>query len=118
MSRQQIKHFGIFFKKKSKISEIYYYIWNHHGKLIQISTNMPSFGSVFREIQFEMLTILTFFFIKRQRPRVRCYVDARIIDDNHSVTMPWRRLNASPEPWLSVNIGSYHLSPRDYQTRY
>ena len=32
------------FVKNLKIIERYYYIWNPHGKCIEISTNMPGIG--------------------------------------------------------------------------
>ena len=35
------------------IVEIHYHIWNHHGKCIQISTNMPGIGAVSYEIGFQ-----------------------------------------------------------------
>ena len=34
----------------SKNIEFYCYIWNHHGKCIKISTNMPSIGLVICEM--------------------------------------------------------------------
>ena len=34
------------------IIEFHYYIWNHHGKCIQISTKMLGFGLVICEIGF------------------------------------------------------------------
>ena len=36
--------------KNVKIMEFHDYIWNHHEKCIQISTNMPGIGLVNREI--------------------------------------------------------------------
>ena len=36
--------------------KLHYYILNHYGKNIQISTNMPDIGLVVREIAIEMLT--------------------------------------------------------------
>ena len=33
------------------------YIWNHHDKCIQISTNMPGFGSLIGEIAIKMSEI-------------------------------------------------------------
>ena len=41
-----------------KMIALHYIIWNHHGKCIQISTNMPCIGFVMSEIAFEMLRIL------------------------------------------------------------
>ena len=35
-----------FLKKKIKIIEYYPHIWNLHVKCIQLSTDMPNFGSV------------------------------------------------------------------------
>ena len=51
--------------------EFHDYIWNHHMKCIQISTNMPGIGSVIHEIAIEMLKINT---ILRVKPhgRVQC----------------------------------------------
>ena len=43
------------FCKNVKIVEFHDYIWNHHKKCIQISTNMPSIGFVIPEITCEML---------------------------------------------------------------
>ena len=39
--------------KNVKLVEFHYYIWIYHEKCIQMGTNMPSIGSVFREIRFE-----------------------------------------------------------------
>ena len=36
--------------KKFEIIKFQFYIWNHHGKCIKISTNMPCIGSLFLEI--------------------------------------------------------------------
>ena len=47
--------------KNVKIVEFHYHIWNHHEKCIKISTNMPSIGSVIRELTFE---ITEFCFVK------------------------------------------------------
>ena len=41
------------FTKLSKLSKsfkLHHYIWNHHGKCIQISTNMPCIGLEIRKI--------------------------------------------------------------------
>ena len=35
----------------STLFNFIYYIWNHHGKCIQISTNMPGIGPLIREIK-------------------------------------------------------------------
>ena len=43
------------FSKNVKIVECHDYIWNHHEKYNQISTNMASIGSVILKIAFEML---------------------------------------------------------------
>ena len=40
--------------KKIMIIEFHYYIWNHHGKCIEISTNMPGNGSLIREIKVKI----------------------------------------------------------------
>ena len=40
-----------------KVIEFHYYIWNHRGKCIQISTNVPGIGSLFREIDVKMSEI-------------------------------------------------------------
>ena len=56
-SRRHVKNFT----KCSKnviIIELYYYIWNHHGNCIQISTNLMGIGLDIREISFEILRIL------------------------------------------------------------
>ena len=37
-----------------KFLEFHYYIWNHHGKYIQKSTNMPGFALVSNEIGFRI----------------------------------------------------------------
>ena len=39
--------------KNVKIQKFDYHIWNHHEKCIDLSTNMPSIGSVIYEIGFE-----------------------------------------------------------------
>ena len=45
--------------KNGKIIELHYYIWNHHEKFIQTSTNMPGiYDLVIREIVFEITRIL------------------------------------------------------------
>ena len=38
------------FHKNVNILEFHDHSWNHHAKLIEISTNMPSIGSLIREI--------------------------------------------------------------------
>ena len=43
--------------KNFKILEFGDYIWNHHERCIEISTNMPSIGLVIPEITCEMLEI-------------------------------------------------------------
>ena len=43
--------------QKLNIIEFHDHIWNHHEKCIQISTNMPSIGSVICEIGFEFQEI-------------------------------------------------------------
>ena len=57
-----------------QIIEFQNYIWNHHGKCIQISTNMPGIGLVVREIAFEFGIILRkqtrFCFISETNGRV------------------------------------------------
>ena len=40
--------------KNFKIIENHYYLWNHRGKCIQTSTNMPSIGLVICEIVIEI----------------------------------------------------------------
>ena len=45
VSRRQVKNFKYF-----KILEFGDYIWNHHEKCIQISTNMPGIGLEICEI--------------------------------------------------------------------
>ena len=40
--------------KNVKILKFRDYIWNHHEKCIQMSTNMPSIGLVIAEICFEI----------------------------------------------------------------
>ena len=40
-----------------KILEFSDYIWNHHEKCIQISTNMPGIGLLIREIHVNMAYI-------------------------------------------------------------
>ena len=52
--RRQVKNL-IHFVKNVKIVEFHNHIWNHHGKSIQKSTNMPSIGLVIPEIISEML---------------------------------------------------------------
>ena len=49
------KGYNIF--KNVIILEIHYFNWNHHEKCIQMSTNMPSIGSVICEIGFEIKEI-------------------------------------------------------------
>ena len=48
-SRRQVQNCAQI-SKNCKIIEFHYYIWSRHGKCIQISTNMPSFGLVSHEI--------------------------------------------------------------------
>ena len=55
-SRQQITN-STNVVKILKIVEFHYQIWIHHEKCIQISTNMPGFGSVIHEIVFEICTL-------------------------------------------------------------
>ena len=40
--------------KNVEIVEFHDHIWNHDEKCIQISTNMPGIGSLFREIAVEI----------------------------------------------------------------
>ena len=40
--------------KNVEIVEFHDHIWNHNEKCIQISTNMPGFGSLIREIAVEI----------------------------------------------------------------
>ena len=42
------------FVKNVKIVEFFDHIWNHHDKYIEISTNMPSIGSLICEIANKM----------------------------------------------------------------
>ena len=56
VSRRQLQNF-IFFKKNVKSLEFHEQIWNHHEKCIQISTNMPDFGSLIREIDVKISEI-------------------------------------------------------------
>ena len=44
--------------KNFKILELHEHIWNHHGKCIQISPNMPDIGSLIREIDDNISEIL------------------------------------------------------------
>ena len=53
VSRRQVQNCTTF-SKKVKFIELHYYIWNRCGKCIQISTNMPSIGSVNCVIAFEI----------------------------------------------------------------
>ena len=39
------------------IEFLYYLMWNHHGKCIQISTNIPGIGSLIREIDVKISEI-------------------------------------------------------------
>ena len=57
-SRRQVKKCHKMFKKNVKIFKFHGYIWNQHGKCIQISTNMPSIGLVIHKITFKILRIL------------------------------------------------------------
>ena len=43
--------------KCSQVIEFHYYICNHNGKLMQISTNMPGIRLVIHKIAVEMLRI-------------------------------------------------------------
>ena len=43
------------FVKNVNIVEFHDHIWNHRGKCMQISTNMPGIGLVIPEITCEML---------------------------------------------------------------
>ena len=45
------------FLKNVKIFEFHDHIWNQHKKCIQISTNMPGIGSIFREIAVKISEI-------------------------------------------------------------
>ena len=42
------------FVKNFKIVEFHGHIWNHNEKCIQISTNMPGIGSLFREVAVDI----------------------------------------------------------------
>ena len=42
------------FHKNVNILEFQDYIWNHHEQCIQKSTNIPSIGSLIREIDVKM----------------------------------------------------------------
>ena len=44
--------------KNDNILEFHDYIWNHHEKCIQKSTNMPGIGSLIREIDVKISEIL------------------------------------------------------------
>ena len=58
MCRRQFNIFSnIFFFKYFNILDFDDYIWNHREKCIQMSTNIPSIGSVISEIIVEMLWI-------------------------------------------------------------
>ena len=54
--RRQVKKLT-YFVKNVEIVEFHYYIWNHHEKYIEISTNMPSIGLVILEITCEKLKL-------------------------------------------------------------
>ena len=45
------------FDKNVKIIEFHYRIWNHRGKCIKLSTNMPGIGYLIREIYVKMSEI-------------------------------------------------------------
>ena len=47
VSRRQLQN--LFFKTVN-ILKFHEHIWNHHGKCIQMSTNMPGIGSLISEI--------------------------------------------------------------------
>ena len=51
--------------KNVNIIEFDYGFWNHRGKCIQISTNMPSIGSVIRELDVTFLETKTILCIKK-----------------------------------------------------
>ena len=55
MSRRQVQHFLKL--SNVKILELHNHIWNHHDKCIQISTNMPSIGSLICEIHIKISEI-------------------------------------------------------------
>ena len=67
-------NFHIIFKKYTNIIECYYYIWNHHGKCIQTSTNMPGIGLAIRDIFFEKIDQFAKIFVKLM---AACYVLTR-----------------------------------------
>ena len=52
--RRQVKNVHKIFKN-DKILEFHDHIWNHHGKCIQKSPNMPGIGSLIREIDVQIL---------------------------------------------------------------
>ena len=54
--RQEVQKFKNKFKH-SNIPEFCDYIWNHHKKFKQISTNMPGIGSIIRELDVKMSEI-------------------------------------------------------------
>ena len=59
--------------KNIKILEFGDYIWNHNEKYIQMSTNMPGIGSLFREIDVKISEIWESSVSKTSaRPRFKC----------------------------------------------
>ena len=52
VSRRQVENCTKIVKNVTIIG-FHYHIWNHHGKYIQMSTDIPGIGSVIYEISFE-----------------------------------------------------------------
>ena len=50
MKKKHKKHGHVTIRLSFFIIEFHYYIWNRHGKCIEISPNMPSIGQVGRHI--------------------------------------------------------------------
>ena len=54
--RQRVKNFTKY-SKNDNVSEMSWHIWDHHGKCIQISTNITGIGSLIREIDVNISEI-------------------------------------------------------------
>ena len=92
--RRQVKNVTNFVKNVN-IVEFHDHIWNHHGKCIQISTNMPSIGLVMPEITYEILEFFektnTILLIKPM-PRVvsvKIYIGIRSMSSGGGEVLVW-----------------------------
>ena len=81
--------------KNVKIIKLHYYIWNHHSKYIQTSTDMPGIG-------LEMFDILRI--LRNKNDLVWITVDGKT---NSGV----QRINTIPSTYASASIFSLSKNP-------